>query len=124
MSIKRVYTDYIQDLVDYSEKAVRLVRGLAFDDFGDNEEKIFAVVKILEIVGEAARHIPKSLRAKYPTVPWKQVTGMRDRLTHEYFSVDLEVVWRTIHEDLPPLINIAKQMLEELKPPPDSTAPR
>jgi uncharacterized protein with HEPN domain len=114
MSAKRVYTDYLQDIVDYAEKAMRFVRGVSFDDFGDNEEKIFAVVKALEIIGEAARHLPKSVRDKYPAVPWKQVTGMRDKMTHEYFSVDLEVVWRTVHEDLPPLRDTAKKMLEDL----------
>ena len=114
MSAKRVYTDYLQDIVDYAEKAMRFVRGVSFDDFGDNEEKVFAVVKSLEIIGEAARHLPRSMRDKYTAVPWKQVTGMRDKMTHEYFSVDLEVVWRTVHEDLPPLRDTAKKMLEDL----------
>jgi uncharacterized protein with HEPN domain len=114
MSAKRVYTDYLQDIVDHAEKAMRFVRGVSFDDFCDNEEKIFAVVKMLEIVGEAARHLPKSVRDKYASIPWKQVVGMRDKMTHEYFSVDLEVVWRTVHEDLPPLHETAKKMLEDL----------
>jgi len=114
MSAKRVYTDYLQEIVDYAEKAMRFVQNVSFDDFGDNEEKIFAVVKTLEIIGEAARHLPKSMRDKYTSVPWKQVTGMRDKVTHEYFSVDLEVVWRTVHEDLPPLRDTAKKMLEDL----------
>ncbi|MBI5303994.1 MAG: DUF86 domain-containing protein [Chloroflexi bacterium] len=114
MSAKRVYTDYLQDIVDYSEKAMRFVRDVSFDEFGDDEEKIFAVVKMIEIVGEAARHLPKNLRNKYNAIPWKQVTGMRDKMTHEYFSVDLEVVWRTVQEDLPPLRDIAKKMLEDI----------
>ena len=114
MSAKRVYTDYLQDIVDHAEKAMRFVRGVSFDDFGDNEEKVFAVVKMLEIIGEAARHLPKSVRDKYANIPWKQVTGMRDKMTHEYFSVDLEVVWRTVHDDLPPLRDTAKKILEDL----------
>jgi uncharacterized protein with HEPN domain len=116
MSVKRVYTDYLQDIVDHAEKAMRFVRGVSFDDFCDNEEKVFAVVKMLEIVGEAARHLPKSVRDKYASIPWKQVVGMRDKMTHEYFSVDLEVVWRTVHEDLPPLRDTAKKILEDLTP--------
>jgi uncharacterized protein with HEPN domain len=114
MSAKRVYTDYPQDIVDHAEKAMRFVHDVSFDDFCDNEEKVFAVVKMLEIIGEAARHLPKSVRDKYTTVPWKQVTGMRDKMTHEYFSVDLEVVWHTVHEDLPPLRETTKKMLEDL----------
>ncbi|MBI3788425.1 MAG: DUF86 domain-containing protein [Ignavibacteriales bacterium] len=111
---QRAYADYLQDIVDHADKAMQFVRGVSFDDFGDNQEKIFAVVKTLEIIGEAARHVPKSMRDKYEAIPWKQVTGMRDRMTHEYFSVDLEVVWRTVHEDLPPLRETAKKMLEDL----------
>lgn len=114
MSSKRQYADYVQDIVDHVDKAMRFVHGLSYDDFAENEEKVFAVVKTLEIIGEAARHLPKSLRDKYKAVPWKQVVGMRDRMTHEYFSVDVEVVWRTVHEDLPPLRDTAQKMLKDL----------
>ncbi len=114
MSAKRVYHDYLRDIVDHSEKAMQFVHGVTFDDFADNEEKVFAVVRALEVIGEAARQIPKSLRDKYPRVPWKQITGMRNKITHEYYAVDLDVVWKTIHEDLPPLRETVKQMLEDL----------
>jgi uncharacterized protein with HEPN domain len=53
------------------------------------------------------------VRDKYASIPWKQVVGMRDKMTHEYFSVDLEVVWRTVHEDLPPLRETAKKILDD-----------
>jgi uncharacterized protein with HEPN domain len=113
---KHTFADYLQDIVDHAEKAMQFVRGVSFDDFADNEEKVFAVVKTLEIIGEAARHLPKAIRDKYKTIPWKQVAGMRDRLTHEYFSVDLEVVWRTVHEDLPSLRDTARKMVDDLEP--------
>lgn len=115
MSPKRLYHDYLRDILDYSEKAMRFVQGVSFDDFGDNEEKIFAVVRALEVIGEAARQIPKSLQDKYPRVPWRQITGMRNKVTHEYFAVDLEVVWKTIHEDLPLLRETIAQMLSDLE---------
>jgi uncharacterized protein with HEPN domain len=54
------------------------------------------------------------VRDQYAEIPWKQVTGMRDRLSHEYFSIDLDVVWRTVHEDLPPLRETAQKMLDDL----------
>jgi uncharacterized protein with HEPN domain len=76
--------------------------------------KVFAVVRALEVIGEAARHIPKSLQAKYPRVPWRQITGMRNKITHEYFAVDVEVVWKTVHEDLPRLRDAIRQMLDDL----------
>jgi len=111
---ERAYRDYLQDIIDHADKAMQFVQGVSFDDFGDNEEKIFAVVKTLEIIGEATRHLPKSMRDRYRAIPWKQVTGMRDRLSHEYFKVDLEVVWRTVHEDLPPLRDTVKKILADL----------
>ncbi len=114
MSGKREYADYLQDIVDHAEKATRFVQDISFDAFSANDEKVFAVVRALEVIGEAARHIPKSLRDKYPAVPWQQVTGMRDKITHEYFSIDLEVVWRTIHEDLPILLATVTQMRNDL----------
>jgi len=113
VSSKRDYTDYLHDIIDHADKAMRFVQGVGYDDFSDNEEKVFAVVKMLEIIGEAARHLPRNLRAQYDSIPWKQVIGMRDRLTHEYFSVDLEVVWRTLHEDLPRLRTMAEKMLAD-----------
>jgi uncharacterized protein with HEPN domain len=112
---KRDYTDYLQDILDHAGKAMRFIQGISYDDFSDNEEKVYAVVKLLEIIGEAARHLPRNLLAQYDSIPWKQVIGMRDRLTHEYFSVDLEVVWRTLHEDLPRLRTITEKMLADRK---------
>ena len=114
MSSKRLYGDYLRDILDYSEKAMRFVQGVNFDDFCDDEEKVFAVVRALEVIGEAARHIPKSMRNKYPAVPWRKVTGMRDKITHEYFGVDLDVVWQTLHEDLTPLRDMVRKMLADL----------
>ncbi len=114
MKPKRLYSDYLLDIVDHSEKAMRFLRGVSFDDFQDNEEKTFAVVRALEVIGEAARHIPKSIRDKHPEVPWKKAIGMRDKVVHEYFGVNLQTVWRTVHEDPPPLRDTVKRMLEGL----------
>ena len=95
MSSNRLYEDYFRDMVDHAEKAMRFVHAVSFEDFQDDEEKIFAVVYALGVIGEAARHIPKSLRDKHSEVPWKDITGMRDKVIHDYLSVDLNVVWRS-----------------------------
>jgi uncharacterized protein with HEPN domain len=71
------------------------------------------VVRALEIIGEAARHIPRNLRLKYPDVPWSKLTGMRDKLIHDYFGVDLEVLWKTVQQDLPELQQAVAKMLKE-----------
>lgn len=74
-----------------------------------------AVVRTLEIIGEAARHIPAGLRRRYPQVPWNDMVVMRNKLIHEYFGVDLEVLWRTAREDLPPLCEAIRRMLLEIE---------
>jgi uncharacterized protein with HEPN domain len=100
---RRTYTDYILDMLDYARKARSFVGTLELDEFQKNDQTILATVRALEVVGEAARHIPKSLRDRYPGIPWKKVVGMRNIMIHEYFGVDAEVIWKTVREDLPRL---------------------
>ena len=69
----------------------------------------------MEVVGEAARHIPVEFRASHPEVPWRGMTGMRDKVIHDYFGVDAAVVWRTVQEDLPPLGKTIRQILHDLE---------
>lgn len=73
------------------------------------------MIRALEVIGEAARNIPKQIRKKYPEVPWIEMTGMRDKLIHDYFGVNLELVWRTVKEDLPPMSKAVKEMIQALK---------
>lgn len=114
MKARRDYTDYLRDILEYAEKAERFVEGLDFQAFERNEEKTLAVVRALEVIGEAARHIPGSLRAQYPDVPWEDMVGMRSKLIHDYFGVDLKVVWRTVQEDLPPLCDAVAHILADI----------
>ncbi|MDZ7292190.1 MAG: DUF86 domain-containing protein [candidate division KSB1 bacterium] len=91
------------------------MHGIQFEDFQNDEEKTLAVVRALEIIGEAAKHISKSVRDKYPEIPWKKISGMRDKVIHEYFGVDVEVVWRTVKEDLTPLRQAITKILQDLE---------
>ncbi|MGB8646929.1 MAG: DUF86 domain-containing protein [Anaerolineae bacterium] len=116
MKRQRVYADYLHDIVEYSNKAMQFIQGIDFAAFQEDEEKTFAVVRALEVVGEAASHIPASLRDKYPQIPWSRVTGMRNKIIHDYFGVDAEVVWKTVREDLPRLQEQVAEMLADLEP--------
>ena len=78
-----------------------------FAAFAADEKTAFAVVRALEIIGEAAKRIPRETRLLHPSVPWRSMTGIRDKLIHDYTSVDLEIVWKAVLEDLPELL---KQM--------------
>ena len=115
MSTKRKYVDYLRDILDFAAMAERFVSGVDYAAFCADDEKTLAVIRTLEVIGEAARHLPASLRQRHPEIPWREIAGARDVLIHGYFGVDLEVVWKTVREDLPPLRQAVALMLAELE---------
>lgn len=115
MRRKRTYVDYLGDMVEYAKKAERFVQGIGLADFQKDEQKVLAVVRALEVIGEAARQIPRALRSRYPDIPWRKITGMRNIVVHEYFGIDTEVIWKTAREDLPPLRSAVARMLADLE---------
>lgn len=115
MSSKRTYLDYLRDIVAYAEKAQSFVEGMDFRKFVANEEKVLAVIRALEVIGEAARQIPTSVRERYVEIPWQDMVAMRNVVIHGYFGVDIEVIWRTVRDDLPPLRAAAARMLADLE---------
>ncbi len=98
--VKRVYTDYIQDILDSIQDIENFIQDMSFADFKDDRKTINAVVRSIEIIGEASKKIPKNLRDSRPEIPWKKMTGMRDKLTHAYFGIDLEIIWKVASEEI------------------------
>ena len=88
---------------------------LSFDDFSTNETLIRAFSRSLEIIGEASKKIPKSFKNKYTDIPWRQIAGMRDKLIHDYFGVDLEIVWDVIQNRLPELNKQLTQIFKDFE---------
>ena len=107
---KHDYTDYINDILNSIEESMEFTGGMTFDEFSLDKKTINAVIRSLEVLGEAARKIPDDLRQQAPEVPWEKMTGMRNKLIHEYFGVDLEIVWAVIKEELPPLIHYLNKL--------------
>jgi len=114
MKHKRTQVDYLLDILDNAEKAERFVAGVTQEEFLANDEKVYAVVHALQTIGEAARHLSKSLRQHYIEVDWDDVIGMRDIVVHEYFGVDLDIIWLTVQKDLSPLKSVVTRMLSDL----------
>lgn len=114
MKRKRDFLVYLRDILDYSAKAQRFVDSINYDQFIENEEKLFAVIYALEVIGEAANHLPRSLTNRYPAIPWSSIVGMRNFVIHGYDLVDPEVVWKTVKVDLPPLDTQISEILAEL----------
>lgn len=108
------FTDYINDILNSIEEVNEFTADMSYDDFFRDKKTTNAVIRSLEVLGEAARKIPDDLRSKAPNVPWDKMTGMRNKLIHEYFGVDLEIVWAVIKEELPPLSSHLKKLLSEL----------
>ena len=92
---------FIEHILESIKNIEDFMQGVSKSYFLNNKEKQSAVIREIEIIGEAAKNIPASFRRKNANIPWKDIAGMRDKLMHHYFGVNLETVWKTIHEDIP-----------------------
>ena len=91
------------------------INGMCFDEFKRDKKTVNAVVRSIEIIGEATKKIRGSLKDRYKEVPWKKMASMRDKLIHEYFGVDVEILWKTLKDDVPPLKQLVQSILESLE---------
>ncbi len=98
---------------DHATEALTLVQGRSREDLQEDRVRALAVVRLLEIVGEAAAGVSPQTRAFRPDVPWGEMVGLRNRLIHGYDAVDLDIVWQIVSKDLPVLIQRTEQLLED-----------
>ncbi len=109
-----VVKDYIRDMLDAMDKAVLFVDDLNLSDFKQDEKCGYAVIRCLEIIGEAAKKVPPAVKRKHDTIPWKNLAGMRDKLIHDYAGVDMEIVFMTVKDDIPVVQVLLIELIEEL----------
>ncbi len=95
----------MQHMLDAAEKALTLISGRSREDLEEDDMLPLAVVRLLEIIGEAAKCVGEGTRSAFPAIPWRMISGTRDRLIHGYHDVDMDVVWSILTQDLMPLSN-------------------
>lgn len=107
----RPYDLYVEDILESIEKIENYIGGLEYEEFSKNTMVIDAVIRNLEIIGEASKYVPDDVRDNYPEIPWKRMIGLRNIVIHEYFGVDIEIVWRIITINLQEV----KPFIEKMK---------
>ncbi len=106
---------YLKDILSAMGSIEDFVGRMSFEEFCSDDKTSSAVIQKFEIIGEATKNIPNNIRQQYPTIPWKEMAGMRDRLIHFYFGVDYKLVWKTIKERLPQVKPEIQHIYENLK---------
>ena len=110
---QRELSAFLDDILKALGAIERLSAGLSLVEFAEAEDEQLLILKNIEIIGEAVKSIPQEIRAQYTQIPWKQIVGMRDRLVHQYWNVDVELVWDTMQTDLPLLKAVITQVRED-----------
>jgi uncharacterized protein with HEPN domain len=104
---------YLDDILDATRKITVYTGGFSKAAFLEDEKTLDAVVRNLEVIGEAVKKLPENLRAKHSAVEWKKIAGLRDILIHEYFGLDAEIVWDIVQNKVPALDREVRPMLNE-----------
>ena len=111
----RDYTLFLKDILNAIDKIERYTKDLSLQNLTDSDMAVDAIVRNLEIIGEASKNVPERIKQMYPFVEWKEAIGFRNVLIHEYFGIDIEAVWDTIKNNLPSLKHNIMKVLESEK---------
>lgn len=113
--MKRNISLYIRDILANMQDAEEFIQGFSYEAFVSDKKTFNAVVRAIEVIGEAVKNIPAEVRSKYPDLPWREMAGMRDKLTHFYFGVDKEAVWLAVKERIPTIKPSFEHILRDLE---------
>ena len=113
-NLRKDYKLYLLDIESSCRKIIRYTKHIDHVSFANNQMLIDAVIRNLEIIGEAVNKVPPSIKQETKEIPWKDIVGLRNKVIHEYFEVDIPVIWKTVKEDIPLLAKQVKKVLKEL----------
>ena len=99
--MKREIGDYIEDIMEAMTNAIEFIKDVSYDEFVKDTRTVYAVIRAIEIIGEAVKNIPEEIRKKYRHIPWRSIAGMRDKVIHAYFGDKIERVWDVVRRDIP-----------------------
>lgn len=114
MSEKRIFEDSLNDILNEINKISKFIGKKSYDKFIKDEKTIYAVTRSLEVIGEATKNIPDDIKNNYTKIPWSKMSGMRNKLIHEYFGVDLETLWNTVKNRLPEIKPLIEEIIDTL----------
>ena len=104
---------YLEDIIDAMDKAVFFVEGMTYEQFKEDIKTHYAVVRSIEIIGEATKRLPMMIRERYPDIPWKDMAGMRDIIIHGYDNINQKIVWDVVKRDIPRIKPLIQQVITD-----------
>ena len=110
---ERQLRDYLLDMVESASRIISYTESLSEAEFHNDQKTQDAVIRNLEILGEAAKYIPDDFRSQHPNIPWASMAGMRDRLIHQYFGVNLDILWDIIQMEMPSVLDGLRSILSD-----------
>ncbi|MCX6288108.1 MAG: DUF86 domain-containing protein [Bacteroidetes bacterium] len=102
---KRTPKLLLEDIIESAEKILQYTKGISFEEFSKDNKTVDAVIRNFEIIGEASNLLPDEIKDKYSEIDWHRIRGFRNRIVHDYFGVDLQIIWKIIFDQIPSLIS-------------------
>ncbi|MFH1155530.1 MAG: DUF86 domain-containing protein [Pseudomonadota bacterium] len=112
---KRAWRFYLDDMIDFAEKVLAYTDGFDQDGFVSKEIIFDATLRNLELIGEAARHIPDEIRSAHTEIPWRMIIATRNRIIHGYLGIDNDTLWSVIHDDVPEMLTFLKALRQKFQ---------